>query len=134
MFGGKKFWIIATSILCAVVLVTTITASIIISTRKKLDMTPTNYITYNEHKKLKIVSPANNVSVFNDSNPTYYSNCTVLVMNEDTDTYGIYSYAKNKQIIPTNYPFENITPITLNNQGNTIDENLFKLKNKLKMH
>lgn len=126
----KKLWIIVTSIICAVVLVSIIIASAIVVSRRRLDMTPTTSITYNNHTNLRIVSPANNVSVFNSSNPTYYSNATVLVENEDTSTYGIYSYSLNKTIIPTNYEYAKITPITLNNNGVDIPDTIFKVGNK----
>lgn len=126
----KKLWIIITSIVCAVVLIAIVISTAIIVTRRKLDMTPNSIITYNNHTNLRVVSPANNVTVYNESNPTYYSNGTVLVENEDTDTYGVYSYTENKQIIPTDYQFANITPITLNVNGEEIQENIFKVGNK----
>ena len=126
----KKLWTIIVSIVCAVVLIAIVISTAIIVTRRKLDMTPNSVITYNNHTNLRVVSPANNVTVYNESNPTYYSNGTVLVENEDTDTYGVYSYTENKQIIPTDYQFANITPITLNVNGEEIQENIFKVGNK----
>ena len=126
----KKKWIIAVSIVCSVLLITTIVTSAIIVARRKLDMTATAIATYNNHTNLKVVSPANNVSVFNESEPTYYSNGTVLVENEDTDTYGVYSYTQNKQVIPTDYQFANINPIELSVGGEGINEHIFKVGNK----
>ena len=126
----KKLWIIITSIVCVAVLLSVAIASIIISTRKRLDMTPTNVISYNNHTKLRVVSPANNVSIYNSSNPTYYSNGNVLVVNEDTDTYGVYSYVKDREVIPTNYEYSKITPIAIKSNGIATGENLFKLGNK----
>ena len=126
----KKLWIIITSVVCVAVLLSVAIASIIISTRKRLDMTPTNVISYNNHTKLRVVSPANNVSVYNSSNPTYYSNGNVLVVNEDTDTYGVYSYVRDKEVISTSYDYSKITAIALKNKGVKTGEHLFKLGNK----
>ena len=126
----KKLWIIVVSIICSVVLIATAITSIVLISRRKLDMTATNTITYNNHKNLRVVSPANNVSVYNESEPTYYSNGTVLVENEDTDTYGVYSYTENRQVIPTDYQFANITPTELSVGGEGINEHIFKVGNK----
>lgn len=126
----KKLWILITSILCVTVCLAITLTSVIITTRKRISVTPTNIITYNNHSKLRVVSPANNVSVYNSSNPTYYSNGTVMVVNEDTDTFGIYSYFENREILPTNYEFSKITPINLKNEGINTGETLFKLGNK----
>ena len=126
----KKLWIIITSVLCVAVLLTVSIAAIITATRRRLDMTPTSVITYNNHTKLRVVSPANNVSIYNNSNPTYYSNGTVLVVNEDTDTYGVYSYVRDRQIISTDYEFSKITPINLQCNGVNTGDTVFKLGNK----
>ena len=126
----KKLWIIITSVLCVAVLLTVSIAAIITATRRRLDMTPTSVITYNNHTKLRVVSPANNVSIYNNSNPTYYSNGTVLVVNEDTDTYGIYSYVRDHQVISTDYEFSKITPINLQCNGVNTGDTIFKLGNK----
>ena len=126
----KKLWIIITSVLCVAVLLTVSIAAIITATRRRLDMTPTSVITYNNHTKLRVVSPANNVSIYNDSNPTYYSNGTVLVVNEDTDTYGVYSYVRDCQVISTDYEFSKITPINLQCNGVNTGDTIFKLGNK----
>ena len=121
----KKLWMIITSVICVAVLISVAIASVIAITRRRLDMTPTSVITYNNHTRLRVVSPANNVSVYNSSNPTYYSNGTVLVTNEDTDTYGVYSYVEDREVISTNYEFAKISPIDL------VDgSHLFRLGNK----
>ncbi len=126
----KKLWLIITSVICVAVLLTVTITSIVFVSRRRLDMTPNNVITYNNHTTLRVVSPANNVSVYNSSNPTYYSNGTVMVENEDTNTYGIYSYVENREIISTSYEFSNITPITLKNGGISTGDTIFKLGNK----
>lgn len=126
----KKLWLIITSVICVAVLISVVIASVIAISRRRLDMTPTSVITYNNHSKLRVVSPANNVSVYNSSNPTYYSNGTVMVVNEDTDTYGIYSYVENREVISTSYEYSKITPIALKSRGVSTGDTLFKLGNK----
>jgi len=126
----KKLWTIIISSIVAVVLLTTSIVTIVLLTRKKWDLTPTYTITYNNHKNLKVVSPANNVSIHNESNPTYYSNGTVFIKNNDTETYGVYSYIDNKEIIPTSYEISNITPIELKNGSASTKEYIFQLNNK----
>lgn len=126
----KKKITLITSIICAVVLIVTSIVSIVLITRKEWNLSPNSAINYNNHTNMRIVSPANNVSIYNTSKPTYYSNGTVFIENVDTDTYGVYSYIENKAIIPTDYLFDNIIPTPLINQDGELDKTIFKVKNK----
>ena len=126
---------IITGILCIVVILVGIIASIILLTQKKFDITANAEPIHNEHTTLRIAKPATGLTVevetINNLNQQkFYSNGTVFVKNNETSKYGVYSYIDNKLIIPTDYSKNKITPIMLTNRNEDTQEYIFKVGNK----
>ena len=128
MDKSKKRKIIV-AIVCVVVLIVGIIASVLLITRKRFDITNDTFH-YNDHTTMYVDRMDSNLVVSNgkgstSTNPEYYSNGTVMVNRKETAGYGIYSYIQGKLIIPTNYNTGNLIPIKLDNHLATSDEYIF---------
>lgn len=130
MEKAKKRKII-TAILCGVMILVGIIASIILLTQKKFDISANSEPYINEHTNIRVVKPQTGMSIAEseqDSTPKYYSNGTVSIKSNATGKYGIYSFIDDKTIIPAEYGEDDIEPVKLDSSTKSTGEYIFKVK------
>ena len=117
---------------CLVVVITSAIIGIIVASNRRFSNWTELKATYNNHENMRIVSPASKFDTSNISTNDYMSNGTVILKDNSNGLYGVYSYVKNKMLIPAEYTDSGLTAIDLihHQTGEPLNKQLFLTTSK----